>query len=151
MTVYGKQLLEDELQNLIGVERENIKQAIAEARELGDLKENSEYHAAKEKQSLIEGKILEIQAKINNAQVVDISNQSGEKILFGATVKIYDHNKDKSITYQIVGDDESQTSPDKISYLSPLGKALIGLEKGDTALVKAPVGDLEYDIEDVSY
>lgn len=151
MTIHGKELLEKELRHLVTVEREDIKKAIAEARSLGDLKENAEYHAAKEKQAHIEGRILDIQSKINRAKVVNISKISGEKIVFGATVKIYGNNKHQSITYQIVGDDESQTSPNKISYHSPLGKALIGLEEGDTALVKAPKGDLEYSIEEVSY
>ena len=151
MTVYGKGLLDKELKHLIQHEREDTKKAIAEARALGDLKENAEYHSAKEKQAYIEGRILEIQSKINRSKVIDLSKISGEKIVFGASVKIYDSNKNKSITYQIVGDDESQTSPHKISYQSPLGKALIGLEEGDTALVKAPKGDLEYDVEEVSY
>ena len=151
MTIEGKKLLEDELSHLIKVEREQIKQAIAEARALGDLKENAEYHAAKEKQAMIEGRVLDIQFKINNAKIIDISKLSGEKIIFGATVTLYDHEKDQSIIYQIVGDDESQTSEKKISYLSPLGKALIGLEEGDTALVKAPKGDREYDIEEISF
>ena len=151
MTVYGKKILDEELERLIKVDRENIKQAISDARALGDLKENAEYHAAKDRQALVEGRILDIQSKINRARVIDISVLSGEKVVFGATVKIYDNNKDQSMTYQIVGDDESQTSPNKISYLSPLGKALIGLEKGETALVKAPMGEKEYDIEDVSF
>ena len=151
MTVNGKQMIDKELARLVKTDREQIKKAIAEAREHGDLKENAEYHAAKEKQAHIEGKILEIQSKINRARVVDTTKLSGKKIFFGATVTIYDHHKDKSTTYQIVGDDESQTSPEKISYQAPLGRALIGLEQGDTALVKAPKGDREYDIEKVSY
>ena len=151
MTTYGKEAIETELQHLITIERENIKKAIAEARAHGDLKENAEYHAAKEKQAYIEGKILDIQSKINRSKIIDVSKLSGTKIVFGATVKIYDHEKDKSITYQIVGDDESQTSLQKISYQSPLGKGLIGLEEGDTALVMAPKGERRYDIEKVSY
>ena len=151
MTSYGEKILRENLERLIKVERENIKKAIAEARSHGDLKENSEYHAAKEKQAHIEGKILEIQSKLNHSQVVDISKLSGSKIVFGATVTIYDNEKDKRMTYQIVGEDECQSSSGKISYNSPLGKSLIGLEKGDTAIVNAPKGNLEYDIEEVSY
>ncbi|MCY4643075.1 MAG: transcription elongation factor GreA [Bacteriovoracales bacterium] len=151
MSVEGERLLKEELDQLIKVEREEVKTAIAEARALGDLKENAEYHAAKEKQSLIEGRVLDIQSKLNRAKVVDISKISTEKIVFGATVALYDHEKEESFTYQIVGDDESKSSDNKISYRSPLGKALIGLEVGETVLVKAPKGDLEYEIEDVSY
>lgn len=151
MTIPGKEMLEKELEQLIKVEREEVKQAITEARELGDLKENAEYHAAKDRQALVEGRILDIQSKIGRAKVINVAKLSGKKIVFGATVTVYDHDKSKSMTYQIVGDDESQTSSKKISYRSPLGKALIGLEEGDTALVKAPKGDREYDVRAVCY
>ena len=151
MTPTGKKLLEKELEQLIKIEREGIKKAISEARALGDLKENSEYHSAKEKQSHIEGRILNIQSKINRSKTINPSQLSGDKVVFGATVTIYNEENDKSITYQIVGDDESQLSSQKISYNSPLGRALIGLEKGDIALVKAPKGDIEYDITAISF
>ena len=151
MTVHGKELLEKELEHLIRVERATVKQEISQARALGDLKENAEYHAAKEKQGHIEGRVLEIQAKINSSEVVDLTKLSGGKIVFGATVTLYDEAKQQSMTYQIVGDDESQTAPDKVSYNSPLGRSLIGLEAGDTAYVKAPKGDREYEITEVSY
>lgn len=151
MTISGKKKLDDELKKLIGVDREAIKTAIAEARALGDLKENAEYHAAKEKQSMLEGRIEELQAKIGGAQVIDISKLSGDKVVFGATVKIYDHEKGKSLIYQIVGEDEAKESPQKISNNSPLAKALIGKSTGDEVTVKAPKGDINYEIESVSF
>src|SRR6476620_4525882 len=109
MTLKGKQMLETELKHLITVEREQIKQAIAEARELGDLKENAEYAAAKERQSIIEGRILDVQSKIARGRVVDVATIKSEKIVFGATVTVYDHQKDITITFQIVGEDEAMT------------------------------------------
>lgn len=151
MTLKGKKLLEDELKVLITVEREQVKREIAEARELGDLKENAEYSAAKEKQSHIEGRILDVQSKLARARVVDVSTINLEKIVFGATVTIYDQQKDVTTTFQIVGEDEAMTDTKKISYNSPLGKALIGKEAGDEAIVKAPKGDLTYEIQDVQY
>jgi transcription elongation factor GreA len=151
MTLIGKKMLEKELDQLIRVEREHIKQAISEARELGDLKENAEYAAAKERQSIIEGRILDLQSKIARARVVDVSVMKGQKIVFGATVSLYDHQKDINITYQIVGEDEAMSDPHKISYNSPLGKALIGKEEGDEVIVKAPKGDLTYEIQTVAY
>jgi transcription elongation factor GreA len=151
MTLRGKRLLEEELKVLITVDREQIKQAISEARELGDLKENAEYAAAKEKQSHVEGRILDVQSKLARARVVDVTNMRLEKIVFGATVKIYDNQKELEISFQIVGEDEAMTDPNKISYNSPLGKALIGKEIGDEVVVKAPKGDLTYEIQDVKY
>lgn len=151
MTLKGKKLLEDELKILITVEREQVKREISEARELGDLKENAEYSAAKEKQSHIEGRILDVQSKLARARVVDVSTINLEKVVFGATVTIYDQQKDVATTFQIVGEDEAMTDSKKISYNSPLGKALIGKEAGDEAIVKAPKGDLTYEIQDVQY
>ncbi len=151
MTLYGKQILDNELEQLIKVEREAVKEAIAEARAHGDLKENAEYHAAKEKQSHIEGRISELQAKLGNCQVINTSTLSGDTIVFGATVTIYNEEKDESKTYQIVGEDEAQASKDKISYLSPLGKALLGKEEGDEVIVKAPKGDVHYEVEAIEY
>jgi transcription elongation factor GreA len=151
MTVYGKKLLEDELNALIKNDREQVKQAISEARELGDLKENAEYHAAKEKQSHIEGRILDVQSKLARARVVDASNMKIDKIVFGASVKIFDHQKESDLEFQIVGEDEAMTDPKKISYNSPLGKALIGKEVGDEVVVKAPKGDLTYEVQDIKY
>lgn len=151
MTLNGRKLLEEELNQLIRVEREDIKQAIAEARELGDLKENAEYAAAKERQSIIEGRILDLQSKLARARVVDVSTLKSDKIVFGAKVKIYDTQKDTTLSYQIVGEDEAMTDPNKISYNSPLGKALIGKEEGDEVIVKAPKGDLIYEVQELSY
>jgi transcription elongation factor GreA len=150
MTALGKKMMEAELDQLIKVDRENVKEAIAEARALGDLKENAEYSAAKEKQSHVEGRIQELQSKLSRARVVEVNNFKGEKIVFGATVKITDANG-KEITYQIVGEDEAMTDASKISYSSPLGKALIGKEAGDEVIVKAPKGDVTYEVQAVQY
>lgn len=151
MTLIGKEMIDTELEGLIKNDREQVKREIAEAREHGDLKENAEYHAAKEKQSHIEGRIQELQAKLATANVIDVSKLNNDKIVFGATVGLYSEEKDASFTYQIVGEDEAQTSDKKISYTSPLGKALIGKEEGDEAIVKAPKGDINYVIESVEY
>jgi transcription elongation factor GreA len=151
MTLFGKKLLETELNQLIRVEREDIKQAIAEARELGDLKENAEYAAAKERQSIIEGRIMDLQSKLARARVIDVNSLNSNKIVFGATVKIFDQQKEIELTYQIVGEDEAIHDPKKISYNSPLGKSLIGREVGDEITVKAPKGDLIYEVLDLNY
>lgn len=150
MTPKGKRLIEAELDNLIKVERESVKEAIAEARALGDLKENAEYSAAKEKQSHIEGRIGELQAKLSRSRVVEVKAPPGGKIVFGATVSLTDA-KGASVTYQIVGEDEAMTDKSKISYSSPLGRALIGKEAGDEVVVKAPKGDVTYEVESVDY
>lgn len=151
MTLVGKQILDKELEHLIKVEREDIKVAIAEAREHGDLKENAEYHSAKEKQGHIEGRIAELQGKIGGANVIDVSSLDSDKIVFGATVTLYNDEKDESKTVQIVGEDEAPLDNNKISYNSPLGKALIGKEDGDEVVVKAPKGDVIYTIEEFEY
>ena len=151
MTQKGKETLDQELTHLIKVEREEIKVAIAEAREHGDLKENAEYHSAKEKQGHIEGRIAELQAKIAGAKVIDVANLESEKIVFGATVTLYNEEKDESKTIQIVGEDEASSENNKISYNSPLGKALIGKEEGDEVVVKAPKGDVVYEVESFEF
>ncbi len=151
MTAVGKKMLEDELHHLVRVEREYIKQAISDARELGDLKENAEYHAAKERQSIIEGRIMDVQGKISRSRVIDTQIVQAQKIVFGATVTIYDQQKEITLTYQIVGEDEAMTDPKKVSYTSPLGKSLIGKEEGDEVTVKAPKGDLIYEVQAVKY
>ncbi len=151
MTLAGKKMLDDELEKLTKVEREEIKNQIAEARAHGDLKENAEYHAAKEKQAHNEGRIAEIQGKLNSAQVVDTSKISNEKIVFGAYVTLFNEDKEESRSFQIVGEDEAQALDDKISYTSPLGKALIGREEGDEVVVKAPKGDINYIVEGFEY
>jgi transcription elongation factor GreA len=151
ITLLGKKLLENELNHLVRIEREEIKKAISEARELGDLKENAEYSAAKERQSIIEGRILDVQSRIARARVIDVATIKLNKIVFGATVTIYDHQKDTTTTFQIVGEDEAMTDAKKISYNSPLGKSLIGKEIGDEVIVKAPKGDLTYDVQNIKY
>ena len=151
ITLDGKNKLEAELEVLVKVEREEIKIAISEARELGDLKENAEYHSVKEKQSIIEGRIAQIQGILARSRVVDISKISSTKVVFGATVTMLDLQKDITVTYKIVGEDESNLKENKISFNSPLGKALIGKEEGDTVIVKAPKGDVEYEIESFEF
>ena len=151
MTLLGKKMLEGELHQLIRVEREEIKQAISDARELGDLKENAEYSAAKERQSIIEGRIMDLQSKLSRAKVIDVNLLNTEKIVFGATVKIFDNQKEIELTYQIVGEDEASHDPNKISFNSPLGRALIGREAGDEIIVKAPKGELTYEVLTLKY
>jgi transcription elongation factor GreA len=151
ITLAGKLKIEAELDHLIKIEREQIKVAISEARELGDLKENAEYHSAKEKQSVIEGRISYLQGIIARARVVDISKINSERIVFGATVTLFDPEKNLKHTYKLVGEEESDIRENRISYISPLGKALIGKEVGDTVIVKAPKGDVEYEVEDIQY
>jgi transcription elongation factor GreA len=151
ITKAGKIRIEEELEHLVKVEREELKKTIQEARELGDLKENAEYHAAKEKQGHVEGRIAQLQAIIASARVVDINKIKSEKIVFGATVTLHDPEKEESVRYQIVGEEESDRQKGRISFKSPLGKALIGKEVGDTVIVKAPKGDIEYEVEDLEY
>jgi transcription elongation factor GreA len=151
ITLGGKTKLQAELDQLVKVEREEIKTAIAEARELGDLKENAEYHAAKEKQAIIEGRIAQLQGVLARSRVVDVSKIKSQKVVFGATVIVVETEKDIRHTYTIVGEDESNSRENKISYTSPLGKALIGKEEGDTVIVRAPKGNVEYEIESFEF
>lgn len=146
ITKAGYQVIQDELDHLIKVEREDLKKIIQEARELGDLKENAEYHAAKEKQGIIEGRIMLLQGIVAKAKIVNPSEVKSSKIVFGATVQLLDIEKDSEVTYQIVGEMESDIKKGKISFTSPLGRALIGKEEGDTVIVKAPKGDVEYEV-----
>lgn len=151
ITKEGFKKIQEELDFLIREEREKLKTAISEARELGDLKENAEYHAAKEKQALVEGRVAQLQAIIAHSEVIDTSLIKSEKIVFGATINLLNRETDESFTYKIVGKDESDISQGKISFTSPLGKALLGKEEGDDVTVKAPKGDIEYEIESVEY
>jgi len=151
MTKIGHQLLKEELEQLIKVERVNITNAISEARAHGDLKENADYHAAKEKQSHVEGRILEIQGKLAQALIVDVGKLSGDRIVFGAIVDLIDTESEKNIRFQIVGEDEAARFKDKISFNSPLGKALIGKDSGDSVVVDAPKGEIEYEVENIEY
>lgn len=151
MTVSGKLKIETELDHLVKVEREKIKTALQEARELGDLKENAEYHSAKEKQALNEGRIAELQSVLATAKVVDVSSIESDRIVFGATVTLFDVEKETSVTYQIVGKEEADISNGKISFDSPIAKALMGKEEGDSVTVKAPKGDIEYEVESFEF
>ncbi len=152
MTVEGAEKLRKELDNLKKVERPRIVAAIAEARAHGDLKENAEYHAAREQQSFAEGRIQEIEGKLGNAQIIDITKiPQGDKVIFGSTVDIINLETDGTVTYTIVGDDESDVKLNKISYQSPIARALIGKEVGDIVVVKTPGGDVEYEIDDVKH
>lgn len=151
MTKQGLERIQNELDHLIKVEREELKRIIHEARELGDLKENAEYHSAKEKQSQLEGRIMQLQGVLAKAQIVDTAQITSDKIVFGATVTLLDVEKDTRLTYQIVGEFESNKDQGRISFTSPLGKALIGKEEGDTITVRAPKGDIEYEVESVEY
>ena len=151
ITANGEKKLKDELNQLIKIDREEIKQKISEARELGDLKENAEYHSAKEKQALLEGRISQLQGILAASQVIDPTSIKSDKIVFGATVTLIDVEKGTEVIYQIVGKDESDIAQGKISFLSPLGKALIGKEEGDTVLVRAPKGDIEYEVQQFEF
>ncbi|HEB98028.1 MAG TPA: transcription elongation factor GreA [Thiotrichales bacterium] len=152
LTKRGAEKLREELERLKNVERPRVIQAIAEAREHGDLKENAEYHAAREQQSFIEGRIQEIEAKLSNAQIIDVSQMENTgKVIFGATVVLSDEDSGEEVTYQIVGDDEADIKEGRISVSSPIARALIGKEEGDIATVAAPGGEKEYEIVEVRY
>lgn len=151
MTVEGHAALQAELKTLKSVERPNIIAAIAEARSHGDLSENAEYHAAKEKQSFIEGRINELDDKLARADVIDVAKLSGGRIRFGATVSLIDVDSEEEVTYKIVGDDEANVKEGKISISSPIARALIGKEEGDEAEVAAPSGARAYEITKVEY
>ena len=152
LTVRGAQRLKDELQRLKAVDRPAVISAIAEARAQGDLSENAEYDAAKERQGFIEGRIAEIEAKLAAAQVIDPSTLDADgRVVFGATVELEDVESGGTVTYQIVGDDEADIKQGKISVSSPIARALIGKSAGDVAEVNAPGGLREYEVLDVRY
>ena len=152
MTVRGHELLRDELKQLKSVDRPRVIQSIAEARAHGDLKENAEYHAAKEQQGFIEGRIKECEGKLSNLQVIDVTevNANG-KIVFGSTVKLLDVSSDTEIVYKIVGEDEADIKQGLISFTSPISRALIGKNEGDDIIFSAPGGEKEYEVISVSY
>jgi len=152
MTVTGEATLRAELDRLKRVERPRIVQAIAEAREHGDLKENAEYHAAREQQSFTEGRVMEIEGKLGNAQVIDVTAipRTG-KVIFGTTIDLINIETDDTVTYRIVGEDEADVKSNLISVGSPIARALIGKEEGDVVVVKAPGGDIEYEIDQVQH
>ncbi len=152
MTVEGAEALRAELDDLKKVQRPAVVQAIAEAREHGDLKENAEYHAAREKQGFIEGRIQEIEAKLSMAQVIDVKAiEPSGKVIFGTTVTIIRVEDDSEVTYKIVGDDEADVKNKKISVNSPIARALIGKEEGDLVVVNTPSGAVEYEIDTVEH
>ena len=146
VTKQGFDKLSDELKDLKSVQRPNVIQAIAEAREHGDLSENAEYHAAREQQSFIEGRIQELEAVTGRAQVIDPATLSGETVKFGATVTIVDEETDEESTYQIVGDYEADLESGKISISSPIARGLIGKSSGDSVVIKTPKGAGDYDL-----
>ena len=152
MTIRGAELLREELQKLKSNERPQVIQAIAEARAHGDLKENAEYHAAKDQQGFIEGRIKELEGKLSNLQVIDVTTIDAKgKIVFGSTVELMDLQADKEITYKIVGEDEADIAAGLISYSSPIARALIGKEEGDEISFAAPGGEKHYEVNGVTY
>ncbi|MEN9723905.1 MAG: hypothetical protein RJB38_1891 [Pseudomonadota bacterium] len=151
MTVRGKKLLDDELKHLMTVERPTIVKAIEVARGHGDLSENADYSAAKERQGFIEGRIQEINAKLARAQVIDPSTIKSEKIVFGATVEVLETESDKKLRYQIVGVDEADIKSGKVGITSPIARALIGKSEGDEVVVHAPKGEVHYEVLKVRY
>jgi transcription elongation factor GreA len=152
MTIEGAKALEEELQRLKTTERPRISKAIAEAREHGDLKENAEYHAAREEQGFIEGRIADIEGKLSAAQIIDIrSIPYTGKVVFGCTVTIINVDTDESKTYRIVGDDEADIKQGRISAASPIARGLLGKSEGDSVEIETPGGKVEYEIEKVEH
>ena len=151
MTAPGFAALEAEVKHLKSVERPSVIRAISEARAHGDLSENAEYHSAKERQSFIEGRVMELEDKISRAQVIDVSKLSGKVVKFGATVTLIDEDTDQKAKYQIVGDLEADFAKGRISISSPLARALIGKTSGDTAEVNTPSGGRSYEVTKVEF
>lgn len=152
MTTRGADMLREELRRLKSEDRPRIIQAIADAREHGDLKENAEYHAAREQQGFCEGRIQEIEAKLSNAQIIDVTKVPNQgKIIFGSTVTLFNTASEKEVTYQIVGDDEANIKENLISVNSPISRALIGKEVDDVVRVNTPGGEVEYEVVKVEY
>jgi transcription elongation factor GreA len=152
LTVRGAETLRAELEELKKVKRPSVIQAIAEARAHGDLKENAEYHAAREQQSFIEGRIKDIESKLSHAQIIDVTMMdAGGRVIFGATVDVVDMNTDEEFTYQIVGEDEADIQKGLISVNSPIARGLVGKEEGDVAVVETPGGKREFEIVEVRY
>lgn len=152
MTARGAEALREELNTLKTVARPKVVAAIAEARAHGDLKENAEYHAAREQQGFIEGRIQDIEGKLSNAQIIDVTALANNgKVIFGATVEIVHIDTEEAKTYQIVGDDEADIKTGKISVNSPIARGLVGKLEGDTVLIETPAGRVEYEIAEVRY
>lgn len=152
MTVRGHELLQEELRRLKGDDRPTVIKAIAEARAHGDLKENAEYHAAKDQQGFIEARIKELEGKLSNVQVIDVTEiEASGKIIFGSTVRLLNEETDKEITYKIVGEDEADIKSGLISFSSPISRALISKSEGDIVEFKAPDGDKTFEVMEVRY
>lgn len=152
MTPEGEKALRDELNYRKNGERPRISKAIGEARELGDLKENAEYHSAREEQGMNEARIRDIEARLSHAQVIDITAlNTSKKVIFGVTVALINVETDEGVTYKIVGEDEANIKKEKISVTSPIARSLIGKEEGDTVFVNTPSGQLEFEIDKVEY
>jgi transcription elongation factor GreA len=151
MTADGYTRLEDELRHLRSVARPEVIRAIAEAREHGDISENAEYHAARERQSFIEGRVAELEDKISRAEIIDVSKLTGKQVKFGATVTLIDEDTDEKTVYQIVGEDEADIKAKRLAVTSPLARALVGKSVGDTVEVSAPGGSKQYEIAKVAF
>ena len=151
MTAEGFVRLEEELKHLKAVERPAIIRAIAEAREHGDLSENAEYHAARERQSFIEGRVMELEDKISRAEIIDVSKLSGKQVKFGATVTVIDEDTDEKTVYQIVGEDEADIKAKRLAITAPLARALVGKSVGDSVEVTTPGGSKSYEIAKVVF
>ncbi len=152
LTVRGAERLREELKRLKGEDRPRIIKAIAEARAHGDLSENAEYHAAREQQSFVEGRIQELESKLANAEVIDLTKiNAGGKVVFGCTVMLEDEENGSEATYQIVGEDEAEIKDGRISVNSPMARALIGKQQGDLVVVKTPTGERRFEVIDVRY
>ena len=152
ITSNGAKKLQDELSDLVNIKRQKVIQAIAEAREHGDLKENAEYHAAREQQSFCEGRITEIEAKLSESAIIDISKiEPTGKVIFGTTVTLFNLDTDESVSYQIVGEDEADVASGKISVVSPIARAIMGKPDGEEVVVKVPAGEVQYEIEKIEH
>ncbi|HET7175196.1 MAG TPA: transcription elongation factor GreA [Gammaproteobacteria bacterium] len=152
LTVQGAERLREELKRLKGVDRPKVIQAIAEARAHGDLKENAEYHAAREQQGFIEGRIQDIEGKLGNAEIIDVTKvNGGGKVIFGSTVLLADEDSGNEVTYQIVGEDEADIKAGRISVNSPIARGLIGKLEGDVVTIRTPAGEKQFEIVSVKY
>ena len=152
LTVRGAEALREELKRLKGTDRPKVIQAIAEARAHGDLKENAEYHAAREQQGFIEGRIQDIEGKLGNAEIIDVTQMNANgKVIFGATVLLSDEDSGNEVTYQIVGEDEADIKAHRISINSPIARGLIGKEQGDVVTIRTPAGEKQFEIVEVKY
>ena len=152
LTVRGAERLREDLKRLKGVDRPRIIQAIADARAHGDLKENAEYHAAREQQSFMEGRIQEIEGKLSNAEIIDVTRMNAAgKVIFGATVLLSDEDAGTEVTYQIVGEDEADIKAGRISVNSPIARGLIGKLEGDSVAIRTPAGEKQFEIVEVRY